>query len=225
VGFATAASFVIIFIAGLTAGVQLLLAGDSYFTTLAEGMEVQSERDMEFLQTDLEIVKVSQQGATTLIYAENTGSTTLDPDYISLAIDDQWIESDNFAVTSLGYFNGTRSQKTMLVKGAYQEPPSTGGQLTLSTGNITQVSSSNNRLRGIVGWFNITVAESNFASTNSSPSFYWRPEDVIEVKASKAVSTKVKLMVENGAWDVYRLGEETHTHELSIEDGYNYVWD
>lgn len=137
-GFATAAAFLIIFMAGITAAVELLSAGESYLTTLAENIKEQSKRDLEVLSTKIEIVNITESGGNTLIYVENTGSTTLDPDYVSLVIDGAWLESDAYTVSALGYFQVSYVNKTYLVKGAYHDS-SANPSLTLTTQDDTQV--------------------------------------------------------------------------------------
>jgi archaellum component FlaG (FlaF/FlaG flagellin family) len=227
-GFATAAAFLIIFMAGITAAVELLSAGESYLTTLAENIKEQSKRDLEVLSTKIEIVNITESGGNTLIYVENTGSTTLDPDYVSLVIDGAWLESDVFTVSALGYFRVSYVNRTYLVKGAYHDsladPP-----LILTTHDDTQVYNPStpqpDQLYGIVGWFNITVAVSEFVPTNTSSSFYWKPGEVIEITAQRSVQSSVKVIVKNGVWDEYRVGEALpHAHVLPA-DNYNYGWD
>ena len=76
-----------------------------------------------------------------------------------------------------------------------------------------------------MGWFNIIVAEQSFVATNTSPSFYWRPGDVVEITTQRSVQSSVKVIVKNGVSDVYRKGEALpHTHVLSA-DSYSYRWE
>jgi archaellum component FlaG (FlaF/FlaG flagellin family) len=227
-GFSTAAAFLIIFMAGITAAVELLSAGESYLTTLAENIKEQSKRDLEVLSTSIEIVNVTESGGNTLIYVENTGSTTLDPDYLFLVVDGVWLESDAYTISALGYFQVSYVNKTYLVKGAYHDS-SANPPLTLTTQDDTQVFNPStpapDQLYGIVGWFNITIATSKFVSTNTSPSFYWRPGDVVEITTQRSVQSSVKVIVENGVSDEYRVGEALpHAHVLPA-DNYNYGWD
>lgn len=227
-GFATAAAFLIIFMVGITAAVELLSTAESYLTALADDIGEQSKREMEVLSTSIEIVNVSTSGGKTLIYVENTGSTTLDPDYISLAIDGAWLESDAFNISALGYFNVSYVNRTYLVKGAYHDSLS-NPPLTLTTQDDTQVYNPStpqpDQLYGIVGWFNITIAVKEFVVTNTSSSFYWKPEDVIEITTQRSIQSSAKVIVKNGVWDEYRVGEaKAHTHLLPA-DSYEYVWD
>lgn len=227
-GFATAAAFLIVFIAGMGAAVELLTAGEGFFTALAEDMQEQTERELSALSTSIEVVNVTRSGGKTLIYVENTGSTTLNPDRISLVIDGVWVESSAFAVTALGYFRVSYVNKTYLVKGAYHDS-SAAVELTLTTQDDTQVFNPStpapDELRGIVGWFNITLATSSFVATNTSSSFYWPPGEVVEISTPLSVGSSVKVIVEKGVSDVYRLGEaKPHAHVLSVES-YDYRWD
>ncbi len=227
-GFSTAAAFLIIFMAGITAAVELLSAGESYLTTLAENIKEQSKRDLEVLSTSIEIVNVTESGGNTLIYVENTGSTTLDPDYLFLVVDDVWLESNEYAVSALGYFKVSYVNRTYLVKGAYHDS-SANPPLTLTTQDDTQVYNPStpapDQLYGIVGWFNITIATRSFVATNTSPSFYWRPGDVVEITTQRSIQSTVKVIVKNGVSDVYRVGEALpHSHVLPA-DNYNYRWD
>ena len=227
-GFSTAAAFLIIFMAGITAAVELLSAGESYLTTLAENIKEQSKRDLEVLSTSIEIVNVTESGGNTLIYVENTGSTTLDPDYLFLVVDDVWLESNEYAVSALGYFKVSYVNRTYLVKGAYHDS-SANPPLTLTTQDDTQVYNPStpapDQLYGIVGWFNITIATRSFVATNTSPSFYWRPGDVVEITTQRSVQSTVKVIVKNGVSDVYRVGEALpHSHVLPAYN-YNYRWD
>ncbi|NOZ59814.1 MAG: hypothetical protein GXO66_09630 [Euryarchaeota archaeon] len=226
-GFSTAAAFLIVFMAGMAAAVELLSAGEGFFYSLAEGIQEQVKRSQQQLGTSVEIVNVTTGAGGTVVYVENTGREPLNPDHLALILDGVWVE-DNFSVTALGYFRVRYVNKTYLVKGAYHNS-SAAVPLTLTTQDDTQVYNPSvtepDQLYGIVGWFNITVAVSDFVSTNTSDSFYWLPGDVVRVATPLRFNSTVKVVVEGGVSDTYRAGEALpHAHVLSAES-YVYRWD
>ncbi|WP_457556140.1 hypothetical protein [Candidatus Pyrohabitans sp.] len=226
-GFSTAAAFLIVFMAGMVAAVELLNAGEAFFTSLAEEMQEQVRRSQELVNTGVEIVNVTARPGSTHIYVENTGSTALNPDKLSLIIDGVWIE-ENFSVIALGYFRVKYVNKTYLVKGAYHNS-SASIPLVLTTQDDTQIYNPStpdpDQLYGIVGWFNITLAVSEFVVTNTSDSFYWLPGDVVLISTPLGFNRTIKVVAERGVSDLYHAGEALpHSHVLPA-DSYTYRWE
>lgn len=186
-GFSTSAVFVILFAAGIAVGAQLYAALDNYIYAVSDASAEQSEAALSKAKTSIKIVNVSGDK----IYIENRGKTTLDPDYISLAVDDIWLSSDKFSILGVGYFNETAVTQTKLVRGAYFNETTANSTLTLTTQNKTEFLWKTDEIKGVTGWFNITTVEKSFVYTNTSASFYWLPGDVI------VISTTVPIVKQN----------------------------
>lgn len=215
-GFSTSAVFIILFAAGVAVGAQLYTALDGYIYAISDASAEQSEAALSKVKTSIKIVNVSGDK----IYVENRGKTTLDPDYISLAVDDVWLGSDKFSILGVGYFNETAVTKTKLVRGAYYN---TTGWLTLTLrlteGSSDAVGGTTDTIEGVAGWFNITVVEKSFNYTTTSPTkFYWLPKDVIAISTTVPIVNKTKVIVENRVWDeYYNYTGNIHYHLTPIE--------
>ncbi len=222
-GFSTGIAVIIIFIGALMLGVELATTYSNYILLTNKVTLEKTQRSLSELNTKIKIIEVDKDNPTK-IYVENTGTTTLDPDYVFLIFDNKWVPQQNYSITGLGYISESLVNKTKLVKGAFYD----GSTLYLTTRDTTWINDNNgiapDELYGIVGWYNITIVSKSFISTNTSAEFYWPPGDIIEITANYPVSTNVKVIVENGVGDSYYLSSGySHTHLLPIED-YSYTW-
>ncbi len=222
-GLSTIAAFALVLVSGIAAGAQVAAALSDYASAVGSASKEKQEMMLRDLHTRIEIVNVTYSGGKTRIYAENRGSTTLDPDKIALVVDGAWLPSTSFQIGGLGYFADSTSMKTKLVKGAFYN---SSGKVTLTTQDATDIIATGGRdeLWGVVGWFNISVVTKTFVYSNTSSSFYWRPRDVIEIITTQSIVNTSKVIVENGAWAEYRnVSIAGHEHALPIEN-YDYVW-
>lgn len=222
-GFSMAAAFVILFASSVAAGTGLFLAVNDYVTITKAASLEQTDAALSRIQTSIKIVNVSGNK----IYVENRGSIALDPERISLAVDDRLISNNDFSVTGSGYFRETLVNRTKLVRGAYCTTEACN-PVFLTTKNKTEVVAPpwrGARFENISSWFNITVIEKSFVPTNTTPKFYWQPKDVLEITAAVPIVNKTKVIVENGVWSEHYVNVGTeHYHLAPVEEFYPKVY-
>lgn len=222
-GFSTGIAFIILFIGAVILGIELVTSYGDYILITNKASLEKTQRSLSELNTEVKIVEVIK-GNPTKIYVENSGTTTLDPDYVFLVLDNKWVPQENYSITGLGYISEAPSNKTKLVKGAFYD----GSTLYLTTRDTTWIKDSSglapDELYGIVGWYNITLIEKSFISTNTSDEFYWQPGDVIEITVDYPVSTKVKVITETGVGDTYYINSGHHHEHLLPAEDYSYAW-
>ncbi len=218
-GFSTSIAFIILFIVGMAVATELATSYGEYAILTNSLLSEKTKKSLEELNSKIRIVHV-KNGENTKIYVENSGTKTLDPQYLYLVVDGKWISQDNYSITGLGYIKTSLKNETKLVKGAFYN----GSLLTLTTREKTLIDDSADEIYGIIGWYNITVVEWEFVQTNTTPEFYWPPGEVVEITYPHPVSTKVKVINEYGNGDTYYINSTLGHYHLMPVEGYTYEW-
>lgn len=84
IGFSTIAVFAMIFAVSVVVGTSIFLTFNDYIDAVQDASKEFSDRELNEIHTSIAITKVDLDGEEYDIYLENTGSTTLDPDYLIL---------------------------------------------------------------------------------------------------------------------------------------------
>ncbi|GBE56931.1 hypothetical protein BMS3Bbin16_01144 [archaeon BMS3Bbin16] len=157
-GVSLVAAVAILSIVGLVAFNSLFIQMNNYAEKVIVPMEKKSRILEEQMKIDLEIVNVTIGGGAS-IYAENTGSATINPQDVFLSVNGAFVPEASYSFAGLGYFTKSTGSQTVDV---------------YNSSNSSQV----------IGFFNQNVTTSQFVETNSSDQFYWNPSEVILIKTS-----------------------------------------
>lgn len=208
-GFGIIAMFVISFTAGIAAGFGLFAAADEYLSTTDAAFAEHSNVVWKEAHSDIEIVRIV--GNET--YVKNKGSIALDPNYISLVVDDAWVPRGSFSISDLGYLKS--GFETKIVRAAYFSK----GKNTLFLSTRNQTGMNPPWICGVIGWFNITIPERDFVPL-AAPPFVWGPGETVKITTTVPIVNKTKVIAENGAWDEYYKNRRVDHYHLEPLEGF-----
>lgn len=90
---------------GFVIGIEAINAVDYYNKNVEDASTLRSEILDERIHTSIEITNVTYGSGNFTLSVDNTGSTTLDPDYVYLATNVSWIHKDAFSHGMSGYWD------------------------------------------------------------------------------------------------------------------------
>lgn len=95
----TIASTLLLFIAVMVMTTGAVVVLSEYVTKTSFAVKNKQAQMLAQIQTSIEITNVNCTGGTwSRIYAKNTGTTTIDTNYLELYVDNEWVKNTSFQV-------------------------------------------------------------------------------------------------------------------------------